>query len=180
MYLFLPFLFMWRKRSVWRLMVLWVVCGLLGHFVETIPALAWFTLLLFVPNFLPGVIAFTLPQKPRIPSYLWWIRRVGGGLCLLLGLLIPLFSEISFGLLKRASKWIATYSYGIYLAHSFCIWVGLTEFQSWALFLIMMLALPVLLYHAVERPFIKVGTRIADRLSEPKGTDELPVLAEAE
>jgi peptidoglycan/LPS O-acetylase OafA/YrhL len=192
MYLFLPFLFMWRGRSVWKLMVLWLACGLLGHFVQTIPALAWFTLLLFVPNFLPGVIAFTLPAKPRIPSYVWPpfvlligtayalhpTRRAGGGLCLLLGLLIPFFSEIGFGPLKQASKWIATYSYGIYLAHSFCIWVGLTKFQSWTVFLIMLVVLPVALYHALERPFIRLGTRIADRLSEPASTPELPALAE--
>ncbi len=52
MYLVLPFLFLWKKRSFWRLLVLWLACGILGHFPQTIPALGWFTLLIFVPNFL--------------------------------------------------------------------------------------------------------------------------------
>jgi peptidoglycan/LPS O-acetylase OafA/YrhL len=192
MYLILPFLFVWRKRSAWKVLVLWLVCGFLGHLPQTVPALGWFTLLLFVPNFLPGVIAFSLPEKRWIPWYLWPVfifliaavyawdpsRRLGAGLCLLLGLLIPCFVEISLGPLRLASKWIATYSYGIYLAHSFCIWVGLTRFHSWTLFLALMLILPVGLYHAVERPGIKLGTRIADWLSEREDREAHPVLAE--
>ncbi len=71
MYLLLPFLFLWRKRSFLWLLVLWVVCGLLGHYPQVIPSLAWFTLLLYIPNFLPGVMAFTLPHRPLIPAY-WW------------------------------------------------------------------------------------------------------------
>jgi peptidoglycan/LPS O-acetylase OafA/YrhL len=71
MYLLLPFLFLWRKRSLWSLLVLWVVCGLLGHYPQGIPSLAWFTLLLYIPNFLPGVMAFTLPEMRVIPAY-WW------------------------------------------------------------------------------------------------------------
>jgi peptidoglycan/LPS O-acetylase OafA/YrhL len=191
MYLMLPLLFLWRKRSVWTLLALWLLCGILGHLPQVVPALAWFTLLLYVPNFLPGVIAFDLPEARKIPSYLWPpfllslaviycynpTRRIGGELCLLLGLMIPLFVEISSRPVRLVSKWIATYSYGIYLAHSFCIWLALTRFHSWALFVPMMVVLPVVLYHGVEHPAIKIGTTLANRVSNRLSRKALPATA---
>jgi peptidoglycan/LPS O-acetylase OafA/YrhL len=180
MYLLLPFLFMWKTRSFWRLLALWLVCGILGHFPQTIPALAWFTLLIFVPNFLPGIIAFTLPENRSIPSYLWppfilllgmvflWMpsRRTGGLLCLLLGVAVPRFKDITFRPLKLISHRIATYSYGIYLGHSFFIWFGLTRHNNWILFWLMWLIIPVVLYHAFEHPLIEIGRKLAERVSE--------------
>jgi peptidoglycan/LPS O-acetylase OafA/YrhL len=191
MYLVLPFLFVWQRRPLWGLILLWTVCGFLGHWPQVVPALGWFTLLLYIPNFLPGVIAFTMPRWQIIPAYFWPpfvlllgvvyalspSRRSGGGLCLLLGLLIPLFREITFGPLKLLSKWIATYSYGIYLAHSFCIWLALTRFHSWTLFALLIVTLPIALYYGIEHPAIKIGTRLANRASEPELPKELAVPA---
>jgi len=182
MYLVLPFLFLWKRRSLWRLLVLWLICGLLGHFPQTIPALAWFTLLLYIPNFLPGVISFGLPLRRSLPSWLWpmfiltlsalylWIpsRRVGGLLCLLLGLAIPWFKEITFAPLRFVTNRIATYSYGIYLGHSFFIWYALTQHDSWILFWLMWLGIPAVLYHAFEHPAIVLGRKIAERMSQPR------------
>lgn len=182
MYVFLPFLFLWRKRALGVLLLLWVVCGVLGHFPQTIPALAWFTLLLYVPNFLPGIMAFTLPEKRFVPSWLWpvfimlltalvfWIptRRVSAVACLLLGLGIPFFKEIAFRPLKFVANRIATYSYGIYLGHSFFIWYALTEHHSWILFCVMWLVIPAALYHIFERPALDVGKRVAERLLVPR------------
>jgi peptidoglycan/LPS O-acetylase OafA/YrhL len=179
MYLLLPFLFLWRKPPVWALIFLWGACGILGHFPQTVPALGWFTLLLYVPNFLPGIIAYNLPERRMIPSYFWGpfilvlaflytlspSRRGGAILCLLLGSMIPLFREITFSPLVKLSKWIATYSYGIYLAHSFCIWLALTVLHSWALFVVMIVVLPVALYHGIEHPAIELGTRLAGKFS---------------
>lgn len=116
-----------------------------------------------------------------IPSYFWGpfilvlaflytlspSRRGGAILCLLLGLTIPLFREITFSPLIRLSKWIATYSYGIYLAHSFCIWLALTVLHSWALFVVMIVVLPVALYHGIEHPAIELGTRLAANSQVP-------------
>jgi peptidoglycan/LPS O-acetylase OafA/YrhL len=187
MYLFLPFIFLWKKRSVVVLLLAWLVCGALGHFPQTVPALAWFTLLLYVPNFLPGIIAFTLPEKRILPSYLWPMfvlvltalffffpsRRMGGITCLLLGFGIPLFKEITLRPLKFVANCLATYSYGIYLGHSFFIWWALTERSSWILFWLMWLTVPFALYHAFEHPALEVGRRIAERLSLPRQ----PILA---
>ena len=182
MYLVLPFLFLWKKRSLWWLLALWLVCGLLGHFPQTIPALTWFSLLLFIPNFLPGIMAFTLPEKKTIPSYLWPVfivllavvflwspsRRIGAELCLLLGLAIPRFKEITFRPVKLISHRIATYSYGIYLGHSFFIWFALTRHNSWILFWLMWLIIPAVLYHAFEHPAIELGRRLAEKLPQPQ------------
>jgi peptidoglycan/LPS O-acetylase OafA/YrhL len=184
MYLVLPFLFLWRKLSFWRLLVLWAACGLMGHFPEAIPSLAWFSLLIFVPNFLPGVMAFTRPQKKFIPSYLWPpfvlllalvflrepSRRIGGELCLLLGIALPCFEEITFSPLRFVSHHIATYSYGIYLGHSFFIWWALTQHNNWILFWLMWLIIPAILYYAFERPMINLGRRVAARISEKQQT----------
>jgi peptidoglycan/LPS O-acetylase OafA/YrhL len=181
MYLFLPFLFLWRKRSLGVLLLLWAVFGVLGHFPQTVPGLAWFTLLLYVPNFLPGIMAFTLPERRLVPSWLWpvfillitalvfWMptRRVCGVACLLLGLAIPFFKEIAFRPLKFVANRIATYSYGIYLGHSFFIWYALTEHHSWILFWLMWLVIPAALYHIFERPALELGKRVAERLSLP-------------
>jgi peptidoglycan/LPS O-acetylase OafA/YrhL len=184
MYLALPFLFLWKKRSFWWLLALWLACGLLGHFPQTVPALAWFTLLIYVPNFLPGVMAFTLREKRAIPAYFWppfilvlallflWIpsRRMGGGLCLLLGILLPRFEEITFRPLKWISHRIATYSYGIYLGHSFFIWFALTRHNSWLLFWLMWLTIPVILYHAFEHPAIELGRKLAEKANPKRET----------
>ncbi len=190
MYLVLPFLFLWKNLSFWRLLALWVVCGMLGHFPEAIPSLAWFSLLIFVPNFLPGVMAFTRPHKKFIPSYFWppfvlllaliflWepSRRMGAELCLLLGVALPSFEEIAFLPLKFVSHHIARYSYGIYLGHSFFIWWALTQHHNWILFWLMWLTIPAILYYAVERPMINLGRRVAARTSK---TPEIDVVCDA-
>ncbi len=179
MYLALPFLFLWKKRSLWKLVILWVICGSLGHFPQTIPWLAWFSLLIYVPNFLPGIMAFTLPRDKFVPSWLWplfilllalvfwWMpsRRTGAELCLLLGVALPYFKELSFRPLNFISHRIATYSYGIYLGHSFFIWFALTRHHSWVLFWLMWMIIPVFLYEGLERPAIQLGRRLASRFS---------------
>jgi peptidoglycan/LPS O-acetylase OafA/YrhL len=187
MYLFLPFIFLWKKRSVAALLVAWLVCGALGHFQQTIPALAWFSVLLYAPNFLPGIIAFTLPEKRILPSWLWPVfilaltaaffffpsRRLGGIACLLLGAGIPFFKEITLRPLKFVANRLATYSYGIYLGHSFFIWWALTEHSSWIFFWLLWLIIPVVLYHVFEHPALEIGKRIANRMSRPRK----PILA---
>jgi peptidoglycan/LPS O-acetylase OafA/YrhL len=177
MYVLLPFLYLWRKRSFLSLLGLWLGCAYLGHFQQTMPFLAWFSLLLYIPNFLPGIMAFTLRRRPIIAAWCWPpflfsiaiayaafpTRRMGGFLCLLLGASIPLFKEMSWRPMKILSANIATYSYGIYLGHSFCIWLALGVFHSWTLFLLIIVALPVMLYHGLERPAIQFGIRLANR-----------------
>jgi peptidoglycan/LPS O-acetylase OafA/YrhL len=69
--------------------------------------------------------------------------------------------------LRYASNRIATYSYGIYLSHQFCIWLALGVLASHSLVLkipllvVMLATVPVILYHLIEAPMIKLGTRCA-------------------
>lgn len=194
MYLVLPFIFRWKRLSLGLLVVLWAGCGLLGHFPQAVPQLAWFSLLLYVPNFLPGIMAFKIREQRKIPAYIWpafiiglaavfaWIptRRMGAELCLLLGLMLPRFREVTFRPLVLIASRIATYSYGIYLGHSFFIWYALTRHHSWLLFWLMWLVIPCLLYHAFERPAIELGRTLAEKCSSPKpGRYSQPVVSEA-
>ena len=190
MYLFLPFLFVWvwrkHKRTVGPLLALWVV-SMIGAWVQPrVGLLNRFSLLLYVPCFLPGIIAYVLPHVARIRSFLWpvfivgligvyaarpgdWTGRV---LCLVLGLAIPFFDEIRSPWVRAVSNRIATYSYGIYLSHQFCIWLALGVLAAsplWlrvAVLISSLVILPVALYHTVEKPMIRVGVRIAARERE--------------
>ena len=193
MYIFLPFLFMWirRKRTaVWNLFALWVLSVLLAVGRTQLAAhgaptgfTARISLLEYVPNFLPGLIAFTLVTSPRIKSYLWPAfvflligvytvsprPATGWALCLLLGLAIPFFGEIKTEWLRVISNRIATYSYGIYLSHQFCIWFvddPLSGFPLWSKILVlpaMLIGIPILLYHWIEKPLIKTGADLAEK-----------------
>jgi len=86
--------------------------------------------------------------------------------------MIPRFREIQLPWLRWISNRIATYSYGIYLSHQFAIWTAFGVLATHSLvvkipvLVVMLVALPVLLYHAIEKPMIGVGVRLAGRISE--------------
>jgi peptidoglycan/LPS O-acetylase OafA/YrhL len=143
------------------------------------------SLLQVIPNFLPGVIAFVLPHSPKIKSFLWPIfifilvgtyaaipaEAMGWALCLILGFGIPCFGEIQTNSLRVVSNRIATYSYGIYLSHQFCIWYvddPLGAF-SWRIKIpvltLLLVGSPILLYHFIEKPLIRVGADLAAKCS---------------
>lgn len=195
MYVFLPFLFVWirdKRDAVRRLSLLWVISVVLAIARTQIAArgapvglISRLSLLEFVPNFLPGVIAFALVHTPRLRSYLWPpfilllvaaysilpTSGMGWTLCLLLGMGIPFFSEIRTGWLRVISHRIATYSYGIYLSHQFCIWFvadPMHSFPLWSRILVLtglLVTIPIVLYHVIEKPMIKVGADLAERWS---------------
>src|SRR6202011_5014063 len=102
---------------------------------------------------------------------------------LVLGLSIPVFKEITTGWLCWISKRIATYSFGIYLAHSFCVWLafsvllGLSVYVRVAVFLLTMVTIPVVLYHSIERPMIQLGGALARSFTEPAATKAPPQAA---
>jgi peptidoglycan/LPS O-acetylase OafA/YrhL len=194
MYIFLPFLFLWirGKRNALRAMILlWLVAVVIAVVHRQLAGgFPWdrLGLIQFVPCFLPGVIAFVLPHDPRLKSVFWlpfllvlvsiymfasttWTSWI---VCLTLGLAIPFFGEIQTGWLRWVSHWIATYSYGIYLSHQFCIWLMADVFGGWMAWikfpvLVALLAgIPVVLYHTIEKPMIGVGVRVAERWTREK------------
>jgi len=196
MYIFLPFLFMWirgKRNALRNLCVLWAVCVLLAVGRTFLAAhgapvgiVARVSLLEYVPNFLPGIIAFALAHTPRFKSYLWppfvlflvgiYVVRprtgTGWALSLLLGFAIPYFGEIQTGWLRTASHRIATYSYGIYLSHQFCIWFvaeplgGLPLWGKILVVVTMLVGIPIVLYHLIEKPMINVGAYLAEKWTD--------------
>lgn len=99
---------------------------------------------------------------------------LGWVLCLALGLGIPRFAEITTPWLVTVSNRVATYTYGIYLSHQFSIWIAfgvLAERSLWLrvpVLIALLVALPVILYYAIERPMIQFGIHLANRWSEPR------------
>jgi peptidoglycan/LPS O-acetylase OafA/YrhL len=187
-----------KRSSVAWLCVLWtaaavlaVVRSALAESGQMSSLVGRLSLLEFVPNFLPGVISYILiahglAHVTRIKSYVWppfilllvavySIRpgsAVGWVLSLLLGFGIPYFGEIQTEWLRTVSHKIATYSYGIYLSHPFCIWFVADRLGSFPLssrilvLIVLLVGIPAALYHAIEKPMIKVGANLAERWTD--------------
>jgi peptidoglycan/LPS O-acetylase OafA/YrhL len=193
MYLFLPwlFLFLIPRASKWRVAAIWFVSvcfALLVMRYRPNPSL-----LLFLPCFLPGAIAYQLQRtvRPRLPAHLWpfmvlipaalflcakpgmnWLEK--WVTCLFISLAIPMFRQISHRWLVAPAHWIAKYSYGVYLTHFFSIWFAFERLgklplaQRIAVFLVLAVGLPVLFYHLIEQPMIDFGKGLTDRFVREK------------
>ena len=197
MYVVLPFLYVWleRRAKTGSLLILWVVSLITASVQPHIMSLARLSILIFVPNFLAGVIAFSVAPPRRVRSFLWPIfilaligtftlrpnQPTGWALCLALGLAIPCFRDLSTPWLCTISKRIATYSYGIYLSHQFSFWIVFGLLTSWSLWfripflLALLVAIPILLYHGVENPMIQFGNSLSESLA--RRADHSPVVA---
>ena len=183
MYLFLPFIFaiVSGRRRLWSLLAFWVTSFVVAWVQPRVWWLYHAPLLRFVPCFLPGIIAYVLPHKAALRSSLWPLliaglivvctlrpgELLGGVLCLVLGWSIPFFGEIRSTWLRIVANRIATYSYGIYLSHQFCIWFALdmlARYSAWVKMTVLigsLVLLPIVLYHTIEYPMIRLGVRVA-------------------
>jgi peptidoglycan/LPS O-acetylase OafA/YrhL len=146
----------------------------------------------FVPCFLPGLVAYKSWRRPRIfpaaawlpflglccAAFLYWSGaspvQVGWLICMAIGIGATLFREIPENWFAGVARRIARYSYGIYLLHYFAICLAFVVFQECAawmritLFVVVLLALPTLLYHAVEAPLIRTGVRLSRKFQHPR------------
>jgi len=189
MYLFLPFLFLLLRSTtaIWRSLMLWVLS--IGIAVIALRHKEIPDLLLYVPCFLPGVIAFQLMKSKRfqLPAFLWpvvivmltifFLTAPGWGFrwaaCLMLGIAVPRFVPLKNPWLVAASHTIAKYSYGVYLTHFFSIWLAFEKLRSFSkaekalVFSTCVIGLPILFYHIVEEPMINLGKRLAERIPAP-------------
>ena len=101
-------------------------------------------------------------------------------LTLVLGVTLPVFRQIRAKWLVRSSHQVAKYSYGIYLAHPFCITFALALLHRYNLairiggILFSLAIVVVVLYHAIEKPFIDFGSRLAAK-REQRGVGARPV-----
>lgn len=192
MYLVLPFLFFFMRanRSLWPLLLIDVLAMATSRSQE---AAVSQTLLACTPLFLPGAMAYLRfkHQAPVLPAWLFpvWLVALTAGFnsyasiaadsfrsgwvyALLIGLSLPFFRQIRWAPLCRTAHLIARYSFGIYLFHFAAIAVGvhvLQPYSPWVRvlgFATTLSLLSVLGYHAVEKPMIGLGSRLAGRIGQ--------------
>ncbi len=191
MYLMLPLVFyLVRRISPTFLLILWglSVMGAVAYlpFRSTGHVLWRLEVIVFIPCFLGGAVAYQMAQKsrPLLPGWLWPLtilavlnvylaferQRYGWLACLLLGLSVPFFAQIQTEWLARAAKWVATYSYGIYLSNIVILWFAfricarwMPRFVVWSVFIACAVFIPVACFHWIEKPLMKVGGTLADR-----------------
>ncbi len=196
MYLLLPVLyFLARSARSALLPVLWGVAVFLGMYLYRMdmPATVYFglrpgfpDLLVYVPCFLPGIIAYKLTKTRRLtlPAAMWPFallvlttlyllrpsHKRGWFCCLLLGIAAPQFREMANPVLRRIFHIIARYSYGIYLSHFICIWLAFQACSSlpvwgrWIVLATTLVLAPYGLYHGLEEPMIRLGGKIASEI----------------
>jgi peptidoglycan/LPS O-acetylase OafA/YrhL len=113
-------------------------------------------------------------------------QRFGWMLCLVLGVSLPWFKQIEWAWLNRLTHVVAKYSYGIYLTHIIAIVTAVHVLAAQAMavrvavFFAILVGAPVVLYHAIEEPMIRLGSKLARRIErgpEPP-VDELTLSTE--
>lgn len=139
----------------------------------------------FVPCFLGGVVAYYVRKRSTIvfPAWSWPPVLIGYGagfillappypsplyewmFCLVLGCFTPLFANLGAPWIVWLSNWVATYSYGIYLAHYVVLWTFLRYLVlppavAWLGVAAFSIAFPAALYHFLEHPMIELGKRV--------------------
>jgi peptidoglycan/LPS O-acetylase OafA/YrhL len=188
MYLVLPALFLLARSHGAR-----GVGMLLVGSIATVQVLWDFgvpaTLVLYVPCFVCGVLAFAIPRRPILhPALLFAVvataaivapAAIASGiqevpvlwaLCVVMGVTIPHCREIEFQPLARAGAFVAKYSYGIYLTHLFAIRAGfrlapgIPAWLEWVIFVAVLAAFVRVAYRWIEAPGIALGVRLAVRL----------------
>ena len=202
MYFLLPLLFLNAKKlGVGGMLVLWGLSLVLAVIRATHPALPNILAYTqcFLPGVLCYVLVRQRPA-PRFVLPFWTFplllcfllaayelaygrfhhgqASLGAPACLALGLLLPRFQEMPGAWLRLACKTIARYSYGIYLLHMPVIWFAFTCLHTAPLavqclvFVFGLVTLPVLAYHGIEEPAIKLGNRLAGYIHRSRLTPQ--------
>jgi len=181
MYVLLPALFFYLRNNfaIWPLLVIWVMTVMLAHLVPS----DGHTFGVAIGYFLPGCMAYVGfgRWKPKLPAWLLpvflgalWVAfllranfHTGWYACLVLGLGLPMFRQIRTKWVVVPSRIIAKYSYGIYLIHPFAIVIGIYLLRGRSLWVqlfaeaVVVVIVPVIAYHALENPMIRLGAKIA-------------------
>lgn len=182
MYLLLPALFFFVRENfaVWPLLIL---CGLSAVLGKLVPSNSH-NFIVVAGYFLPGVIAYvgfgrkwkkvlpgwTLPVFLLILWAVFWYHfnfHRAWGFCLLLGFALPLFRQMRAPWITEPSRIIARYSYGVYLTHPFAIVIGIHLLRNQSMWVrvlgevVPLVVFPVVAYHALEHPMIRLGSRWA-------------------
>lgn len=204
MYAVLPFCYLAGKaygiRGILALWSLAVGVGIVQPYISGRLEVAQ-----FAPCFIAGVACYFMGYGVRrrpLPFFGWplillaaaGIQALGSyygyelvarwTLCLLIGLTAPFFAELNRPAVKKGAELIARYSYGIYLTHLHAQWAALVALKDqpaavrYSLLIVLSIGLPVALYHLVEAPMIRLGSRLAARLSTTRAPRIRPALPE--
>lgn len=195
MYLFLPVLFFYVRsvRYLWPVLLLNLF--IVAFHRRTFGQVSF--LPMCVPCFLPGIPAYIRWNRTKrvLPAWTFALllamliagnQRFGTWQrnwisCLVLGLCLPYFKDLTFKPVKKAVHVVAKYSYGIYLTHitAWMVFVHTLKTSPMPLrvaALLLLLIVPhVVLYHAVEEPMIRPGARLARHPKDRK----VPPITEA-
>jgi peptidoglycan/LPS O-acetylase OafA/YrhL len=194
MYLFLPPLFLLARstRRVLPIFLLWMIAVFMGRHAGGLEKRGVPDFIIYVPCFLSGVFAYKLTKtwRLKLPAFLWPLTlglltafymenpnyRNAWYCCLLLGIAIPQFQEMTNSVTRRFFHVIARYSYGIYLMHFVCFWLAfqaigsVPEWSRWVILLITLSMFPYLLYRLLEEPMIRAGGKVAASLRTTIGS----------
>lgn len=199
MYVLLPPLFFLVMRfrgwavpfALWAVSVVVALVMFHYHFTDRL------MLGYFAPCFVGGIMAFGMLRYPslRLPFWGWPIViaatfairqfsfRYSWLGCLLLGVAAPQFKQMTQPILSKVAALMARYSYGIYLAHIIIFYYvgvvmrGAPLVIRVAVCIVASVVCPVVLYHTLEKPMIKVGINLANWLVRQRGIPSRPELA---
>ncbi len=92
----------------------------------------------------------------------------GRMLCTVVGLIILLFADIKTNWIVGPAKWVARYSFGICLTHQSWLYIAFvrqpgSEGYAWPMLIAGTAVISVVLYHAVDESFVRLGQRWATR-----------------
>jgi peptidoglycan/LPS O-acetylase OafA/YrhL len=192
MYVLLPFVYLvGRKYRIQGIAIVWVV-AIAAAVIQ--PHIAGrLNVAQYVPCFLAGAASYFLGfgvVRRRLPFIGWPITIAAAAgtlayfrptltgsclMCLMIGLTAPLFAELQWAPLRKFSAWIARYSYGIYLVHLYGVWLGIDVLKNhaWWVRAVSVVAvsfgLPVVLFHILESPMMKLGSRLANWVPARRG-----------
>jgi peptidoglycan/LPS O-acetylase OafA/YrhL len=188
MYLFLPALFLlaYRSRSTRQLGGMWMAAVIVAVVLARLPSAGQLDFLVYAPFFLAGILAYRITKSnpPQLPFRVlplaltfaiivfWRSTPHGANLlaCLVtlgVALVLPHVQQPDGSFLRAAAHHVAKYSYGIYIAHVFCLWIAFYVVRGpWplqvAVFLATLAIIPAALYHTVEAPMIRCGRRLTE------------------
>jgi peptidoglycan/LPS O-acetylase OafA/YrhL len=188
MYIVLPLLFAMRKKvhsiALWAGSLLAVEVLLATHSPVG-------EVLRYFPCFIAGLVAYWLIKERRSVRLPFWVMPVAlamEGLALIfsahfvgLSAVADSFAALGVGVLtglmdgsvppflSKVSAVVAKYSYGLYLAHlPLMIWLFGPghSLKRIALFAVLTVIAPLLLYHLIEQPMIIAGVALSGRIGQ--------------
>ena len=194
MYGFLPFFYMALRKGRYRSFFFWIL-SVVASLAIPIIFQGRLSVIAYAPCFVAGIVAYDLSQvlRKRLPAWLWpvtlalaiavwktfdnnpnFMAQVHRAwiFALVLSLLVVQFREITLPAVAQAAHLVAKYSYGIYVSHVAVFWFAVNWMSHFPLTLRILagaaasVLVPIALYHLVEHPCIKLGSRYAARFRE--------------